>query len=167
MVRKKAKQLLKRHPQILKSDLAIMENIAKKKFSVEQKMQHFVAMTGIMLLIVVNFIGALLLIPFLLFFDGVSEYAIIIVFAVGFGMIFNLMIHSIEQLGDKHHIIAGIVVPFCGLFDIVILFTLLEKITKTLHIVHSYNYTFIVVLFVVAFIIPYFIDVLRGKHKFR
>ncbi len=167
MVRKKAKATLKRHPQLLKSDLALIESIAKKKFSVEQKMQHFVAMTGILLLIVMNFLGALLLIPFLLFFDGFAEYAIIAVFAFGFGMIFNLMIHSIEQLGDKHHIIAGIVVPFCGLLDLVILFTLLEKITGTLNIVKYYNYTFIVVLFVVAFIIPYCIDILRGKHRFK
>lgn len=167
MVRKKAKKGIKKHPQLLKSDLAVMESIAKKKLYVEQKMQGFVAMTGILLLIVINILGALLLIPFLLFFEGFAEYAVIAVFAVGFGMLFNLMIHSIEQLGDKHHIIAGIVVPGFALLDIVILFTLLEKIAKTLNIVQTTQYTFIVVLFVVAFIIPYVIDILRGKHRFR
>lgn len=167
MARKRAKKGIKRHPQLLKSDLAIMESIAKKKLYVEQKMQRFVAMTGILLLIVINILGALLLIPFLLFFEGFAEYAIIAVFAVCFGMLFNLMIHSIEQLGDKHHIIAGIVVPFFGLLDIIILFTLLEKIAKTLNIVQTTHYTFIVVLFVVAFIIPYIVDILRGKHRFR
>ncbi len=167
MVKKKAKPLIKKHPQLLKSDLAVMQNIAKKKLFVEQKMQKFVAMTGILLLVVTNFLGALLLIPFLLFFDGFAEYAIIAVFAVVFGMIFNLMIHSIEQLGDKHHIIAGVVVPVCALFDLLILFSLLEKITDVLALSKSYNYPFIVVFFIVAFIIPYCIDVFRGKHTFR
>ncbi|MFA6888500.1 MAG: hypothetical protein WC254_03310 [Candidatus Woesearchaeota archaeon] len=167
MVIKKLKRTIKKHPQLLKSDIAVMESIAKKKLFVEQKMQRFVAVTGIMLLIVLNIMGSLLLIPFLLFFDGFAQYAIIGVFAICFGFMFNLMIHSIEQLGDKHHIIAGIVVPVFVLLDIVILFTLLEKITKVFNIIHVYNYTFIVILFVVAFIIPYLFDVLRGKHRFR
>lgn len=157
----------KKSPQIIQSNLAILQSIAKRKHHVEQKMHCFVSITGMLLLIFTNFLGAILLIPFLLFFQGVAQYVLIAVFAVGFGLLFNMIIHSIEHLGDKHHIIAGIVVPFFALLDIVILFTLLEKIKEALKISISYNYTLIVVLFVVAFLIPYIIDILRGKHTFR
>ncbi|MEK6868447.1 MAG: hypothetical protein AABX98_06505 [Nanoarchaeota archaeon] len=156
-----------KHPQIIQSELAVMRSIASKKAHVEQKMEHFVAMTAMLLLIFTNFLGAILLIPFLLFFESYAQYAIVAVFAIGFGLIFNFMIHSIEHLGDKHHIIAGIVVPFFAMMDIVILFSLLEKIVKKLAITVTYNYTFIVILFIVAFLIPYLIDVIRGKHKFQ
>ncbi len=137
------------------------------KKNIEKKMEHFVSMTAMLLLIFTNLIGAIILIPFLLFFEGIAQYAIVAVFATGFGMIFNFMIHSIEHLGDKHHIIAGIVVPFFALMDIIILFSLLEKIVKTLSLTATYNYTFIVITFVVAFLVPYIIDVFRGKHKFQ
>ena len=156
-----------KHPQIIQSELAIMQSIASKKAHVEQKMEHFVAMTAMLLLIFTNFLGAILLIPFLLFFEGYAQYAIVAVFAIGFGLIFNFMIHSIEHLGDKHHIIAGIVVPFFAMMDIVILFSLLEKIVKKLSITVTYNYTFIVIIFIVAFLIPYVIDIACGKHKFQ
>lgn len=169
--KKKQKQLKQspssKHPQILQSNLAILQSIAKRKHHVEQKMHRFVSMTGMLLLIFTNFLGAILLIPFLLFFTGFSQYTLIVVFAVAFGLIFNLMIHSIEHLGDKHHIIAGVVVPFFALLDIVILFTLLEKIKDALKISITYNYTLIVVLFIVAFLVPYIIDIVRGKHRFR
>lgn len=169
--KKKQKQLKQspssKHSQILQSNLAILQSIAKRKHHVEQKMHCFVSITGMLLLIFTNFLGAILLIPFLLFFQGVAQYVLIAVFAVGFGLLFNMIIHSIEHLGDKHHIIAGIVVPFFALLDIVILFTLLEKIKEALKISISYNYTLIVVLFIVAFLVPYIIDILRGKHRFR
>ncbi len=155
------------HPQIMQSEIAIMQSIAKKKSGVEQKMQRFVAMTAMLLLIFTNILGAILLIPFLLFFEGLAQYAIIAMFAIGFGLIFNFMIHSIEHLGDKHHLIAGIVVPTFALFDLVVLFTLLERIKEVLKVQTEYNYTLIIVLFVAAFLIPYIIDIIRGKHIFQ
>jgi len=163
----KASMPKKKSRKIIQSELAIMQSIATKKAHVERKMEHFVAMTAMLLLIFINFLGAILLIPFLLFFEGFAQYAIVAVFAIGFGLIFNFMIHSIEHLGDKHHIIAGIVVPFFAMMDIIILFNLLEKIVKKLSIATTYDYTFIVILFIVAFLVPYLIDIGRGKHKFQ
>ena len=162
-----AKSYNKLHPQIIQSELAVMQSIAKKKAHDERKMENFVAMTAMLLLIFTNFLGAIILIPFLLFFEGYAQYAIVVLFGVGFGLIFNLMIHSIEHLGDKHHIIAGMVIPFFALLDIVILFILLEKIEKKLTISVTYNYTVIVILFIIAFLIPYFIDIIRKKHVFQ
>ena len=160
-------QRAEKSPQIMQSEIAIMQSIAQKKSGVEQKMQHFVAMTAMLLLIFTNILGAVLLIPFLLFFEGNAQYAIVGMFAIGFGLIFNFMIHSIEHLGDRHHLIAGIVVPTFALLDLIILFTLLEKIKEVLKVQTEYNYGLIIVLFVVAFLVPYIIDIVRGKHKFQ
>lgn len=153
--------------QIIKSELAVIESIAKRKHHIEQKMHRFVAITALFLLIFTNFLGALLLLPFLLFFEGAAQYTIIAIFAIGFGYLFNMMIHSIKHLGDAHHIIAGIIVPFFALADIIILFSLLDKIKETFKISTTYNYTFIVIIFIVAFLIPYIIDVISGKHSLK
>lgn len=162
----KAKSYTK-HPFIQEAEARLSERQTPKKESIEKQMHWFVSVTAMLILIIVNFIGALLLVPFLLFFTGAAQYAIIAVFAAGFGFLFNMIIHSFEHLGDKHHLIAGIVVPTFAFIDIIILFTLLQKAVEKLKIVASYNYTLIVVLFVVAFLVPYLFDIVRGKHKFQ
>jgi lipopolysaccharide export LptBFGC system permease protein LptF len=143
-----------------------VEEREKKKQAVELNMQRFVAWTAMLLLICINALGALLLLPFMLFFEGYAQYAVVAVFAVGFGFIFNMMIHSLKHLGDKHHIIAAVVVPCFAIVDLVILFFLLEKISTVLKITVQHNYTVIIVLFILAFIIPYLFDIIRGKHRF-
>ncbi|PIN77173.1 hypothetical protein COV16_07100 [Candidatus Woesearchaeota archaeon CG10_big_fil_rev_8_21_14_0_10_34_8] len=155
----------KKRPKI-KREADSLKQSFEQQHIIEQKMQHFVSWTAMLLLIFINFLGAILLVPFLLFFEGISQYLIIVLFGVGFGLIFNLMIHSIEHLGDKHHIIAGVIVPIFALLDIIILFGILEKAVKKLEIIISYNYTLIVVIFICAFLIPYLFDIIRRKHKF-
>jgi lipopolysaccharide export LptBFGC system permease protein LptF len=144
----------------------LVEQSIKQKSVVEQKLHTFVSWTAMALLVFTNFLAAILLVPFLLFFEGTGQYVIVALFGIGFGLIFNLMIHSIEHLGDRHHVIAGVVVPCFALIDIVILFGLVEKAKEALSIDTTYNYTFIVILFIVAFLVPYIIDIIRQKHKF-
>lgn len=141
----------------------------QKTIQYQQREKHlhtFVSWSAMLLLIFTNILGVLLLIPFLLFFEGTMLYTIIALFAIGFGLLFNTILHAIKELGDKHHLLVGFLIPFCILIDITILFTLVEKIMQTLHITAYYNYTLIIVLFIIAFVIPYLTDILRGKHRF-
>ncbi len=156
-----------KHPFILETEARIEEKQALKKDSIEKKMHWFVSVSSMFILVLTNFMGALLLVPFLLFFKDTAQYAIILVFAIGFGLLFNMIIHSFAHLGDKHHLIAGVVVPAFALLDIVILFTILQKAVEKFKIAANYNYTLIVVLFIVAFLVPYLFDILRGKHRFQ
>lgn len=146
-------------------EVAAVEQSLLKKQQIEQKMQCFVSWTALALLIFINFLGALLLVPFLLFFEGLPQYVLIVLFGVCFGLLFNLMIHSIEHLGDKHHIIAGIVIPCCAVLDLVILFGILNQAVQKLQISATYNYALIVLVFICAFLIPYGVDILRRKHR--
>jgi hypothetical protein len=145
-------------------EITAVEQSLRKKQMIEQKMQRFVSWTALTLLIFVNFLGALLLVPFLLFFEGLPQYVLIVLFGVGFGLLFNLMIHSIEHLGDKHHIIAGILVPCFALLDLVILFGILDQAVQKFQITITHNYALIVLVFLCAFLIPYGVDILRRKH---
>ncbi len=138
----------------------------KQQSIIELRLQRFVSWAAMLILILTNFLAAVLLVPFLLFFEGVPQYIIIVLFGVGFGLLFNLMIHSIEHIGDKHHIIAGVLVPCFALLDVVILFGIVEKAKEMLKIEITYSYPLIVILFISAFLIPYLTDILRQKHKF-
>ncbi len=148
----------------IQREIAAVEQGLRKKQGIEQKMQRFVSWTALALLIFVNFLGALLLVPFLLFFEGLPQYVLIVLFGLGFGLLFNLMIHSIEHLGDKHHIIAGILVPCFALLDLVILFGILDQAVQKFQIAITYNYALIVLIFLCAFLIPYGVDIFRRKH---
>ncbi len=148
----------------LQRDVVAVEQSLRKKQGIEQKMQRFVSWTALALLIFINFLGALLLVPFLLFFEGIPQYVLIVLFGIGFGLLFNLMIHSIEHLGNKHHIIAGIIIPCCAVLDLIILFGILHQAVQKLQLTVTYNYALIVLVFICAFLFPYGVDILRRKH---
>jgi hypothetical protein len=159
------KQTKKQIIRISREATAIQQTMHDEHI-IEEKLQRFVSWTSMALLILTNFLGAILLVPFLLFFTGAAQYVLILLFAIGLGLLFNLMIHSIEHLGDKHHLIAGIVIPIFALVDVAILFGILEAAKEALDLSTEYNYTAIVILFIAAFLVPYIFDILRKKHTF-
>jgi ABC-type proline/glycine betaine transport system permease subunit len=164
--RSKTKHASKIKQKIQRSTAAIQQTMESEHI-IEQKLQRFVSWTSIALLILTNFLAAILLVPFLLFFEGIAQYIVVALFAIGLGLIFNLLIHSIEHLGDKHHIIAGVAVPVFALIDVAILFGILEAAKEKLELTVEYNYTALVVIFIFVFLIPYFVDIVMEKHTFK
>ena len=133
---------------------------------IHHKQDHFLYFTAMVLLLLANLVSVLVLIPVFVLFRGIELYFIITVFGILSGFLFNLLIHSIEHLGDKHHLIAGIVIPLLSAFDIFLLLRLIERITQLFAFSVVYNPWVIVALFIGSFIVPYFFDVVRGKHRF-
>ena len=132
----------------------------------EHRMDKFLYGTSLLILILCNFFGVLLLLPFLLVFEGVQLYIIVIFFAIVFGALFNYLIQALQHLGDKHHIIAGIILPILAIVDILILLELIDIVIEKLRIFPKFDPYIVVVLFITAFILPYIVDLFRGKHRF-
>lgn len=132
----------------------------------EKRMDHFLYGTSLLILILCNFFGVLLLLPFMIVFEGVQLYLVVALFAIVFGALFNYLIQALAHLGDKHHIIAGILVPILAIIDILVLLELIEVIINKLRIFPKFDPYLVVVLFIAAFLLPYIIDLFRGKHKF-
>ncbi len=145
----------------------IMKEAAEARRHVHQKLDKFVYITAMIILIMCNFLGILILTPMIILFNGVELYLIIALFGVLFGVLFNFLIHSIEHLGDRHHIIAGIIIPMISLVDILLLMRMINKLSEMFDITVEYSPTIIIALFVAVFIIPYLFDVIRGKHTFE
>jgi uncharacterized RDD family membrane protein YckC len=61
--------------------------------------------------IIGNFIISVVLVPFLLTFKGVPLYFTLFFVGITFGWMFSFILHNLEQLKNKQHIVASIFIP--------------------------------------------------------
>ena len=130
---------------------------------VGHKLERFMYWMSLSLLTVFNLIVIFLLIPVLLFFEGQSLYVFLGFFGLLLGFLFNLLIMGIEHLERHHHIIAGIFIPVLALVDIYIVFAITERLKQAFTI--TYSSSIAVAIFITAFMAPYLLAVLMGRHK--
>lgn len=118
----------------------------------------------IFLMIIGNFMISMLLIPFLLTLNTLALDVIIVVMGLGFGALFNLVIVDVSHIDKKHHLAAGIIIPvlaFVNLFFMVKASNALIDVFG-LGIVRDSSIS-ISVLYVIAFMIPFFYSVFSKK----
>ena len=164
MVRKKTSKTVKKKPNIvIKKPLKL--NYEHKRRAVESHMDKFLYGVSLLILVFCNFLGVLLMLPFLLVFEGTQLYLVIVMFAIIFGLLFNYLIMALSHLGDKHHIIAGVVIPILAIIDILVMLELMEMLIDRFRFFPTFDPYVVVVLFIAAFLIPYIFDLFRGKHK--
>ena len=164
MVRKKTSKIVKKKSNIvIKKPLKL--NYEHKRRDVELHMDHFLYGISLLILMFCNFLGVLLLLPFLLVFEGTQLYLVVFLFAIMFGLLFNYLIMALSHLGDKHHIIAGVVIPILAIIDILVMLELMEMLIERFRFFPTFDPYVVVVLFIAAFLIPYIFDLFRGKHK--
>jgi len=115
-----------------------------------------------------NFVVSVVLVPFLLLLSGVRLYFTVFVIGVAFGMIFNVLIHYIEDLEESEHIIAGAFIPALALINIYLIthFTNKLEILLQLH-TPAHSPLWISVTYVVAFTLPYVIKHLQHIKEKR
>lgn len=107
-------------------------------------------------LTIFNIILSLMLVPFFIFFQHSFVYVFIVIFACGFGYVFNFLLKDIEFSDPRHHIIAGLFIPAIAIINIYIVINLtnyfiqLSKINQL-----SYNPYITSFIYVISFMIPY------------
>lgn len=106
--------------------------------------------------IVGNFILSVVMVPFLLLLSGAGLYFTIFVIGVTFGVLFNVLIGYIEDLGEGQHIIAGAFIPALALINIYLIahfsnkLEILLQLTTPPHSPLTVSFTY-----VFAFVLPY------------
>ena len=108
------------------------------------------------------------LIPFLIVLNKWILYFTIIVMALVIGFLYNFLILDIKLLGKQHHIAAGIIVPLIALANVFLMVIVSNRFIADLQLNNPpHNPAVVGVVFGVAFILPYLVDRLRGKHHFH
>ena len=79
-------------------------------------------------IIVANFAISVALIPILMTLNGALLYFIIILLGIIFGLLFELVIRSIEHLEKKHHLLLVILIPLIALINVFVISNISNKL---------------------------------------
>ena len=111
----------------------------------------------LMLIIVANFSISVALMPILIALKGIFLYFIIVVLGVAFGLLFELVIRSIEHLEKKHHIILAILIPLIALSNIFVISTISNDLMIKLSLNNIHNPIIVALVYSASFVLPYII----------
>jgi hypothetical protein len=78
--------------------------------------------------IIGNFIVSVVLVPFLIALKGWPLYLSLLLISVSFGGMFSFILHNLEQLKSKQHIIASVFIPCLALINVAIFAMLSNKL---------------------------------------
>jgi hypothetical protein len=113
---------------------------------------------ALMIAIIGNFIISVVMVPFLLLLQGLGLYFTIFVIGVTFGVLFNVLVHYIEDLKQGQHIIAGAFIPALALINIYLITHFSNKLEVLLLLETPAHSPIIVSMtYVIAFVLPFVI----------
>lgn len=124
--------------------------------------------SALVVIIFANLIVSLVLIPFLTVLNKWLLYFTIVILAGSIGFLYNFLIIDIGHLEKKHHFLAGIIIPIIALINIVAMALVSNNLIVDLKLKNSpHNPLVLGLVFALAFIAPYLIDRIKGKHHFK
>ena len=108
-------------------------------------------------IIAANFAISVALIPILMTLNGMLLYFIIIVLGIIFGLLFELVIRSIEHLEKRHHILLVILIPLTALANIFVISRISNNLSQVLSLKNIQNPILISIIYAASFVLPYII----------
>ncbi len=117
--------------------------------------------SALVVIIFANLIVSLALVPFLLVFHGAILYSIIILLAGSIGFLYKLLIMDIGHLEQKHHILAGFIVPLIAAANLVVVVLIANQFIEEVENASAVqNPWLIAAIFSGVLIIPYLAHVI-------
>lgn len=106
-------------------------------------------------IITANFAISIALLPILIALRGFILYVIIITLGIAFGLLFELVIRSIEHLEKKHHFALAILIPLIALANIFIITNMSNDLMTTLSLKNFHEPIVIAFAYAISFVLPY------------
>ncbi len=111
----------------------------------------------LVVIVVANFAISLALMPLLLALNGMFLYFILILLGMVFGLLFELVIRSIEHLEKKHHLILAFLIPLIALVNILFMVNFSNRINGILNLSNSHEPILVGIVYAASFVLPYII----------
>lgn len=122
--------------------------------------------SAILVIIFANLLVSLILIPFLIIFNNLILYSIIILLAGAIGFLYNYLITDIGHLERKHHVAASIIIPLLALANMIVMIYISNRFIQDLKVKNPLHDPWLIsIIFVLAFILPFLIDQFRTKQQ--
>ncbi len=144
-----------------KKELIKVVNIIKKAKQNKTKDNLFLEKRIYWILLVViiaaNFAISIALLPLLIALKGILLYFVIVIVGVVFGLLFELVIRSVEHLEKQHYLFLAFLIPSIALANIFIITKISNDLASTLSLKNFQNPIIIAVIYAVSFVLPYII----------
>ncbi len=139
-------------------DILHAEQAMDKASAHDVHFSKIVFWTALVVTIFANIGVSLLLIPFMIVFNKLMLFSIIILLAGSIGFLYSYIVNDIGHLEKKHHVLAGILLPLIALANVAAMSLISNNIMQDLKVAQPpHNPLVIGIVFGVAFILPYFI----------
>ncbi len=109
--------------------------------------------------IIGNLIISVMLIPVFLAFTEIKTLIVVVgVIALAFGGFFTFLLHELEHINQKHHVMAGIIIPVIAVINIYVIVNLSNALdTNVLQLGVQQNPLLMALIYVIGFVLPYVI----------
>ena len=116
--------------------------------------------------IVGNFVVSVVLVPFLVSLKGAGLYFILFFIGLSFGLVFGFILHSIEDLRPRKHVIAGIFIPAIAIINVAMMAILSNKLIMIMKLETPEHAPAVVgAVYVLGYIVPEIIGHFLKKPK--
>tara|TARA_Y100000310_G_C20678899_1_gene814691 strand:+ start:842 stop:1360 length:519 start_codon:yes stop_codon:yes gene_type:complete len=107
--------------------------------------------------IIGNILLSFLLIPLLLVLKSFYLYFVVATIAISFGLLFELLIRSMEHLETKHHFFLSLLIPSILVINVIIIVSMSNKFNGTITIQNTNNPLIIGIVYAIFFMLPYLV----------
>jgi hypothetical protein len=133
--------------------ISIIEKAKNNKHPKIKILDRYIYWISLAVVIGGNFIISIALIPELISLKGFQLYAVVITLGISFGLLFELLIRTIEHLKTTHYILLGIMIPLLAITNFIIVsYTLGELIG----IENPQNPFLLGSVYAISLMLPYF-----------
>ena len=108
-------------------------------------------------IIAANFAISVALIPVLVALKGMFLYIVLAVLGIVFGLLFELVIRSIEHLEKKHHLLLAVLIPLIALANSFVISNISNNLMSTLSLANSHNSLVVALVYSISFVLPYIV----------
>ena len=143
-------------PKEISHAISIIREERKKK-DVANKFIDKIYWVLLLVIIAANFALSLALVPILMFLNGFILFAIIILVGTVFGLLFELIIRSIEHLDSHHHFVLALLIPLIALANSLVMSNYSNRLMESLDIHNTHNLILVSFVYAISFVLPYFI----------
>ena len=111
----------------------------------------------LVIIVVANFAISIALVPVLVTLGGIFLYFIMILLGLVFGLLFELVIRSIEHLEKRHHLILVFLIPLVALINMFIVARMSNSLKITMSLKNANEPIILSIFYAAAFVLPYII----------
>jgi len=137
--------------------VGIIKNAKQNKNKENLFLEKRVYFVLLAIILTANFAVSIALVPVLIALNGIFLYFMLAVLGITFGLLFELVIRSMEHLERKHHMALAVLIPATALVNIFLISVFSNNIGEELGLKNFNEPVAVALVYSISFVLPYII----------